>query len=167
MEGKILQAFIEDQRVSKQKIADDLGMSRRNLYQLFESKTLTEETKKKFEDYFKEKIFKGQSVNKIVNAARDGNVNILRDYLAEYLDHLKKHNTELENENAEIKITRSQFDILLKGLQLIMRQNSLVLRWLLSQEKRPHGKTQENAGEIKTLLAEKGNIDKLLSEILN
>jgi AraC-like DNA-binding protein len=61
LEGKLLLQFIDDQRISKKQIAEDLGMSRRNLYQLFESKTLEPETKKKFEDYFKKEIFKEQN----------------------------------------------------------------------------------------------------------
>lgn len=103
MEGKILRAYIENQRISKKKIAEDLQMSRRNLYQYFDSKALTEETKRKFEEYFGEKIFKGQSLNPIVKAAMGGNANILNDYLHEYLKLLKQRVTELENENAFLR----------------------------------------------------------------
>jgi transcriptional regulator with XRE-family HTH domain len=52
-DGQKLKFFIENQRISKQKIADDLSMTRSNLYQLFESRTLSDETRQKFENYFK------------------------------------------------------------------------------------------------------------------
>lgn len=56
-EGEVLKAFIENQRASKVKIANDLGMTRSNLYQIFASQKLSPETKQKFENYFKTKIF--------------------------------------------------------------------------------------------------------------
>src|SRR5687768_6598076 len=56
-DGEVLLNYIDNQRESKTAIASALGMSRRNLYGLFESQTLTPETKKKFEEYFKTRIF--------------------------------------------------------------------------------------------------------------
>jgi hypothetical protein len=56
-EGAILKNFIENQKISKTAIASDLSMSRQNLYQLFESEVLEQETKDKFEGYFKSSIF--------------------------------------------------------------------------------------------------------------
>jgi predicted nucleotidyltransferase component of viral defense system len=56
-EGLQLKTYIENQRVSKKIIAEELGMTRQNLYQLFKSGELTPETKKKFINYFKENIF--------------------------------------------------------------------------------------------------------------
>lgn len=51
-QGDILRNFIDNQKVSKKEIAEGLGMSRRNLYQLFESNVLEPSTIKKIEDYF-------------------------------------------------------------------------------------------------------------------
>jgi phage repressor protein C with HTH and peptisase S24 domain len=59
-DGEILKYFIENQKISKKKIAEDLGMSRQNLYGLFASSTLEDETKEKFEKYFKQDIFSGK-----------------------------------------------------------------------------------------------------------
>lgn len=56
-DGQQLKHYIENQRHSKTKVASDLKMTRQNLYNLFESVNLTDETKKRFEDYFKKKIF--------------------------------------------------------------------------------------------------------------
>lgn len=70
-EGKILLAFIENQRKSKKLIAEEIGMSRRNLYQLFESQTLNPETKQKFESYFSTKIFEQGSLKKATSISND------------------------------------------------------------------------------------------------
>lgn len=56
-DGQILKHFIEGEPISKTRIAKDLGMTRQNLYNLYESVNLTDETKEKFEKYFKKKIF--------------------------------------------------------------------------------------------------------------
>jgi hypothetical protein len=41
----------------KTQIANELGMTRSNLYQMFPVKNLSPDTRKKFEDYFNERIF--------------------------------------------------------------------------------------------------------------
>lgn len=62
-DGEILKLFIENQRVAKKTIAEDLEMTRQNLYGLFESVTLTQETKDKFESYFNAQIFTDEARN--------------------------------------------------------------------------------------------------------
>ena len=64
-DASILKTYIENQKKSKVSIARDLGMSRRNLYGIFESKFLEESTKEKFENYFGEKIFTVEAYNKL------------------------------------------------------------------------------------------------------
>lgn len=56
-EGEQLKSYIDNQRLSKTKVAKALDMTRQNLYNLFESVNLTPETKAKFETYFGKKIF--------------------------------------------------------------------------------------------------------------
>jgi AcrR family transcriptional regulator len=58
-EGAQLKMFIDNQTVSKVKIAKDLKMSKQNLYNFFKSKELEPETKVKFEEYFGKSIFTG------------------------------------------------------------------------------------------------------------
>lgn len=55
MDGLIFKAYIENQRKPKTQIAKELGMSKQNLYQLFDSKKLEDQTIKKIETVFKEK----------------------------------------------------------------------------------------------------------------
>ena len=57
LQGQVLKNFIDNQPKSKISIAKDLGMSKQNLFTLFTSRELSEETKKKFENYFGKKIF--------------------------------------------------------------------------------------------------------------
>lgn len=56
-EGELLKDFIDKKRQSKTSLATALGITRTTLYQYFDSEELEAETKKKFEDYYKEKIF--------------------------------------------------------------------------------------------------------------
>lgn len=56
-EGETLKKFIDNQGVNKTTLARDMQMSKQNLYQFYKSQYLNEVTKKKFEDYFGEKIF--------------------------------------------------------------------------------------------------------------
>lgn len=56
-DGDVLKNFIDNQRLTKKSIYEGMEMSKQNLYQFFESKTLQPETKKKFEDFFGKKIF--------------------------------------------------------------------------------------------------------------
>jgi hypothetical protein len=56
-EGEVLKNFIENQRISKTRIAAELGMTRSNLYQLFDSNWLSTETKDKFTRHFGTNIF--------------------------------------------------------------------------------------------------------------
>lgn len=55
MEGLILRRYIENQRKPKTQIAKELGMSKQNLYQLFDSKKLEDGTIKNIESVFKTK----------------------------------------------------------------------------------------------------------------
>lgn len=55
MEGLILKAYVDNQRRPKTQIAKDLGMSKQNLYQLFESEKFAPETIKNIETVFKAK----------------------------------------------------------------------------------------------------------------
>lgn len=96
MDGFILKEFIERQKdKSKKAIAQDLGMSRNNLYQLFESQELEEETKLKFENYFKTKIFgvdvtgAGCSV-KVDRKSKTQNMEPLISIYEKNLDDLRK-----------------------------------------------------------------------------
>lgn len=57
MDGHILRDFIDNQKLTKKKIAGDLNMSRTNLYQFFGSQIISEENRKMFEKYFNAKIF--------------------------------------------------------------------------------------------------------------
>lgn len=56
-DGQQLKRFIDNQSRSKISIAKALGISRQALFQYFQSKTLNEETKKRFEKYFDKTIF--------------------------------------------------------------------------------------------------------------
>ena len=56
-EGEQLKNYIDNQPKSKISIARALGMSKQNLFDLFKSQVLRQETKSRFEDYFGEKIF--------------------------------------------------------------------------------------------------------------
>lgn len=56
-DGQTLKAFIEGQPINRTRIAKDLKMTRQNLYNLYESVKLTDDTKQKFEGYFGKKIF--------------------------------------------------------------------------------------------------------------
>lgn len=69
MEGLILKAYIENQRRPKTQIAKELKMSKQNLYQLFDSKKLEDETIKNIESVFK---VKWSQIKASVNI--DGNI---------------------------------------------------------------------------------------------
>jgi hypothetical protein len=56
-DGDVLKQFIDNQPKSKISVAKALGMSRQNLFGLFKSATLSQETKDKFEGYFGKAIF--------------------------------------------------------------------------------------------------------------
>lgn len=49
MDGAKLKKYLDDKKANKTALAKDLGMSKQNLYQLFESKTLEAQTRKKLE----------------------------------------------------------------------------------------------------------------------
>lgn len=68
-DGQELKLFIDNQPVSKAKIAVALKMSRQNLFQMFKTVSLEPETKKKFEEYFQTSIF-----TKKVYAVKNGNI---------------------------------------------------------------------------------------------
>lgn len=94
-EGAILLDYIDRQKRPKSKIAEELGMSRRNLYQIFDSQTLEHETKERFETYFGEKIFGEIAINRqkdkaaaIANLINKNQVNTA-DYKDEYIQSLK------------------------------------------------------------------------------
>jgi hypothetical protein len=70
-DGDILRTFINNQRTPKSKIAEDLGMSRRNLYQLFQSYNITPENKERFERYFHKTIFPNGSADKVTAQTPD------------------------------------------------------------------------------------------------
>lgn len=55
MDGIILKAFVDRKRLNKTKLATALGMSKQNLYQLFESKEFKPETVRSLENHFKTK----------------------------------------------------------------------------------------------------------------
>jgi len=67
LQGQVLKNFIDNQGKSKISIAKDLGMSKQNLFTLFTSRELSEETKKKFENYFGQKIFTQSVLSQQVN----------------------------------------------------------------------------------------------------
>lgn len=64
MEGAIFKAFVELKKLNKTKLATDLGMSKQNLYQLFESKSLQPETIEKIERKFR---LKWDKIKQLVN----------------------------------------------------------------------------------------------------
>lgn len=64
MEGAIFKAFVELKKLNKTKLATDLGMSKQNLYQLFESKSLQPETIEKIERKFR---LKWDKIKQVVN----------------------------------------------------------------------------------------------------
>jgi hypothetical protein len=122
-EGLILEFFINNQKKSKKQIADDLAMSRRNLYDLFTSATLKDETKEKFEKYFGIEIFSGEnkrsaelawmeqekaSSNTDVKEQANAPTHILQDeplYYKAASDYQKKYVTQLEQHNKDLKYT--------------------------------------------------------------
>lgn len=77
-DGEQLQLFIDNQKLSKSSIAKDLEISRRTLYQYFDSSTLTSEIKKRFEDYFNTEIFKEQPKN-YIESRRNHKLNHVKD----------------------------------------------------------------------------------------
>jgi hypothetical protein len=56
-EGEQLRLFIDNQPQSKISIAKALGMSKQNLFGLFKSRVLEDETKSRFENHFGKAIF--------------------------------------------------------------------------------------------------------------
>lgn len=60
-EGQQLKHFIDNQPISKIKIAAALGMSKQNLFGLFKSKYLEQETKAKFENFLRKHELLNQS----------------------------------------------------------------------------------------------------------
>lgn len=85
-EGQQLRNFIDNQRISKSTIAKELGMTRVNLYQLFDSKRLEYETKKKFEDYFDTKIFEVPNPMSFLEQRRGIKMNYDELYLVPFVD---------------------------------------------------------------------------------
>lgn len=55
MDGIVLKTFVDQKRLNKTRLATALGMSKQNLYQLFESKEFKPETIKSIENHFKTK----------------------------------------------------------------------------------------------------------------
>ncbi|MDA3614675.1 LexA family transcriptional regulator [Polluticaenibacter yanchengensis] len=56
-DGDILRQFIDNQRKTKKEIAEDLGISRRQLYQYFDSVRINKENRQRFSEYFQFDIF--------------------------------------------------------------------------------------------------------------
>lgn len=78
-EGQTLKNFIDNQKLTKVKIAKDLGISKQTLFQYFKSQYLEPETKKRFEDYFGVSIFTDRATMAAIIAATGGNEQMLND----------------------------------------------------------------------------------------
>jgi hypothetical protein len=64
-DGEVLRHFIDNQHRTKKSIYTDLGISKQSLFQYFQTHTLTDEVKKRFEDYFGKEIFTAESKAKV------------------------------------------------------------------------------------------------------
>jgi phage repressor protein C with HTH and peptisase S24 domain len=105
-DGELLQLFIDNQKLSKKSIAEDLSISRRTLYQYFDSSTLTPEIKKRFEDYFKAEIFKDHPPASYIEKRRNHKLNhVKEDDISVYQAGTKGSFIDLyEDENTEVTI---------------------------------------------------------------
>ena len=110
-EGRVLEYFINNQKKSKKQIADDLGMSRRNLYELFSSTTLKHETKERFESYFNIKIFTEENKN-LAEQQYGGETKEASQAVKEAshtytpgLDFREKYVSQLEQHNQDLRYT--------------------------------------------------------------
>lgn len=157
-EGEILKHFLDNQKISKVRIAAELGMSKQNLFSLFKSKELSEETKRKFEQYFKQAIFTGR-VNGTVNIpALPAKANNKHEvYSAEYIELLRSQIEELKNDKVFLKkIIETNLATLLEGQQITVRQNAVHMRlaaeWMARGDKK---KLADALSKIDTLVAER------------
>src|SRR5690242_11611251 len=100
-EGKVFKDFIEEKKISKKKIASDLKMSRTNLYQLFDSVTLSADTKNKLLEHFGVDIFKNAPVDKkehttpIAPVPKKDNYSLILDQLRQQAIQLQGMNRKL------------------------------------------------------------------------
>jgi hypothetical protein len=113
-EGQILEYFINNQKKPKKQIANDLGMHRTNLYDIFSTTTLKPETKQKFEQYFNTEIFTEEYRRHVEQHYRGGDQSTRlqeeqpdyipgSDYREKYLAQLQANNQDLKEYNDNLK----------------------------------------------------------------
>lgn len=73
-DGEQLRDYIDKQIKRKSAIAKELGITRTTLYQYFQSRTLTEDIKNKFENYFGKNIFNNDFASTDKTATDQNNV---------------------------------------------------------------------------------------------
>lgn len=133
-EGEQLQLFIENQTLPKVKIAEALGMSRQNLFQMFKSQILAPETKKKFEDYFKTTIFTKESFNPQGSFNRQTRIKPLEEGLIsnDYVQALKAQIALLEKVNngleKRLNVLESNLNEVLSNQKVIMTMLTVAMR---------------------------------------
>lgn len=149
-EGQQLQLFIDNQTIPKVRIAEALGMSRQNLFQMFKSQFLAPETKKKFEDYFKTTIFTKENFNTQGSFKKQTQIKQVsyNDKDAK-IESLQYENIQLRLERIEANLKES-----LSNQSVMMRQVAVAM----------HLAAERYAGNDKKKLQEELNrIDKLLA----
>jgi hypothetical protein len=155
MDGTILKAYIENQKKPKLHVAKALGMSKQNLYQLFDSNNFNEETIKNIESVFKAKwgAIKA-SVNIDSNIAtpeikvKDGQGNASTVQLLETINLLVRQNDKLADTNRILaeKITtipvgdqsetQRSVDAMLQGLRELLIKVAVGTRYKSPEEAR-------------------------------
>lgn len=75
-DGLKFKTYVDQQRLNKQKLADEIGTSKQNLFQLFKSKVLQPETRSKIEKALKVKWSTIDSVN--IDLPKGNDVNELK-----------------------------------------------------------------------------------------
>lgn len=174
-EGQALQAFIDHQRKSKKQIAEDLGMSRTNLYQLFGTRMLAPETKKRFEEYFNQEIFTKEAVdqlgkNRFEEAARliNGHVNT-ESGQPDLINALQAQVRSLENHCSFLQKTyEEKINLLESKVEANSKITHRYLKIMIAQIKAASLMSlQRVAGnDKKKLVEERRTLDRLVGEFL-
>lgn len=153
-EGEQLKAFIDSQPVPKLRIAQDLGMTKQNLYGLFKSIRLSPENKAKFEAYFGKTIFMANNRFEGSHGAANRNGSHLTNssmnsHTEEYIQSLQKMIQLLEDQCSSLKseILENQR---VQQAQLKALSVAVVRKWAAGDKKK---ETQELQA-INTLVAE-------------
>lgn len=138
-EGDQLRQFIDNQHRTKKSIYTDLGMSKQNLFGLFKSQVLEPETKKKFEDYFNQKIFVDSGQVKVKVSDGKATADSLEKgsllQVALNLSYAEKRNS---NTMEEMAATNRQNSDIIAALIAELLPNSKFARQLAASPDRPH-----------------------------